>query len=163
MKRTIAIASAIVLAGCAGSATDEAGLDEAAALAALDAQRESFEAAVASGDMATLGALITPETIMVQPGSADWKAMQAQAGGMPFAPGARINITPIETKMINSEWAYEFGNSVITYPSAESGEDIVLRDTYLILLKNDGSSWKPFREVASASPPPGGWVAGDEG
>ncbi|MHA7871085.1 MAG: nuclear transport factor 2 family protein [Hyphococcus sp.] len=160
--RIIAIAAAALLAGCGGGSTEEAGVDEAAVLAALDAQRANFESAVATGDMAALGALITPQTIMVQPGSSDWKAMQAQAGGMPFAPGARIDITPVETKVINEEWAYEFGASIITYPSAETGDDIELRDTYLILLRNDGNGWKPFREVASASPPPGGWPQNTE-
>ncbi len=32
-----------------------------------------------------------------------------------------------------------------------------LRDTYLILFRNTGDGWKAFREVASSSPPPGGW------
>lgn len=156
-NRALMIAIATLLSGCGVVGTEDKGFDEAAALAAIDEQRRNFENAVASGDIAALGALITQETVMVQPGSAEWKVMQAQAGGLPFAPGARIDITPLETKAFNEEWAYGFGASVITYPDAATGEDVELRDTYLIVLRNDGTGWKPFREVASASPPPDGW------
>ena len=147
-----------VLAGCgqAPEVRDEP-VDVDAALAALNAARSGFEAAVASGDMATVMAAVGPDAIMVQPGSADWNAMRAVAGPAPFAAGARISITPIETRVLSNEWAYDFGASVITYPSPETGETVTLRDTYLLVLRNEGEGWKPYREVASSRPPPGGW------
>ncbi|WDI30806.1 nuclear transport factor 2 family protein [Hyphococcus flavus] len=132
-------------------------LDREAALEEINAVRAQFEKVIADGDMAALGALVYPSTIMVQPGSADWKAMQENAGGAPFAPGATIKITPLETVIMNAEWAYDYGASVVTYPDPSTGDEIVLRDTYLLILKNEGDGWKPFREVASATPPPGGW------
>ncbi|WP_428409621.1 YybH family protein [Hyphococcus sp.] len=134
----------------AGDVSDVSGIDQA---------REQFEAAVAGGDPAAFGALVHPDTVIVQPGSEDWKAMQAAAGWAPFPQGATIDITPLETRVINEEWAYDFGASLVTYPDPETGEEIELRDTYLLILRNTGDGWKPYREVASASPPPAGWPA----
>ena len=97
---------------------------------------------------------------MVRPGSPDWNALAAAASGAPFPPGARITITPIEVVALSKEWAYEFGTSVTTYTPDGAGEAQQLRDTYLILFRNTGDGWKAYREVASSSPPPGGWPTG---
>lgn len=143
-----------LLAGCAdtapegGDASDVSGIDQA---------REQFQAAVASGDPAALGALIYPDTVFVQPATEDWAAMRRAAAGAPFPQGTVMDITPLETKIFNEEWAYDFGATRLTYPDPETGEEIELRDTYLLLLRNTGEGWKPYREVASASAPPAGW------
>jgi hypothetical protein len=94
---------------------------------------------------------------MVHPGAPDWKAMAEAAGKAPFPAGARIAIKPMEVVALSDEWAYEFGTSVTTYTPQGSKEVIQLRDTYLLLLRNTGDGWKAYREVASSSPPPGGW------
>jgi hypothetical protein len=83
--------------------------------------------------------------------------MTAAAAGAPFPPGARIAITPIEVVALSDEWAYEFGTAITTYAPEGEDEARQLRDTYLLLLRNTGSGWKAFREVASSSPPPSGW------
>jgi hypothetical protein len=94
---------------------------------------------------------------MVRPGSPDWEAMSAAAGGAPFPRGAKIDIKPIEVVVLNKEWAYEFGTSITTYTPEGADGVQQLRDTYLILLRNSGDGWKAYREVASSSPPPNGW------
>ena len=132
-------------------------VDKDAAFAEIDILRSDFEAAVASGDMGALMSLVTPGAIMTQPGAADWKAMQEFAGALPFPPGAQIDITPYETVIANSEWAFERGSSRVTYASPKNGKEVVLRDAYLIVFRNDGGGWKVYREVASASVPPEGW------
>ena len=149
---------AVAAAGCAAEPdAPSQEFDELAILKALDVERAQFEAVVASGDAAAVANAVAPGAIMVQPGSAAWRTMQSVAGGAPFAPGARITITPSETVAISPDWAYELGASVVAYPSPDGGEEITLRDTYLLLLRRTPEGWKAFREVASASPPPGGW------
>ncbi|MBI1392859.1 MAG: DUF4440 domain-containing protein [Alphaproteobacteria bacterium] len=158
MMRTFLAASAIaLLSACGGETAPASEFDKAAILHALDDERAGFEAAVASGDPEAVMAAVAPGAAMVQPGSDAWRAMQAAAGGAPFPPGARIKITPIETEVISDEWAYEFGSSVVTYPAGADGDETAIRDTYLILFRKADGRWRPYREVASASPPPGGW------
>ena len=141
----------------AGAST-EASVDRDAVIEDINALRGQFETAVAAGDMAAFGAIVTPDAIMTQPGSADWKAMQAIAAGAPFPQGAEIKIMPFETMVMNAEWAFERGASRVTYPDPESGDEIVLRDAYLIIFRNEGEGWRVYREVASASEPPEGWL-----
>jgi hypothetical protein len=101
--------------------------------------------------------LLAEGAVMVRPGAPDWEAMGVAAAGAPFPPGARIVIRPIEVVPLSAEWAYEFGTSTTTYTPQGASDPIRLRDTYLILLRKTEDGWKAYREVASSSPPPGGW------
>jgi ketosteroid isomerase-like protein len=125
--------------------------------AAIDELRLAYETAVASGRVEAIYPLLSEGAVMVHPGAPDWKAMAAAAGEAPFPAGAKIAINPIEVVALSDEWAYEFGTAITTYTPQGSKETIQLRDTYLLLLRNTGDGWKAYREVASSSPPPGGW------
>jgi hypothetical protein len=124
---------------------------------AIGKLRSAYETAVASGRVEAIGPLLSEGAVMVHPGAPDWKAMAMAAGDAPFPPGARIAITPIEVVALSDEWAYEFGTAITTYTPRGATKAIQLRDTYLLLLRNRGDGWKAYREVASSSPPPGGW------
>jgi ketosteroid isomerase-like protein len=126
--------------------------------AAIDKLRAEYEAAVASGSPDAVTPLLADGAVMVRPGGPDWDAMAASAAGAPFPAGARIAITPIEVVAMSEEWAYEFGTAITTYTPPGTEDERQLRDTYLLLLRNTGSGWKAFREVASSCPPPGGWA-----
>jgi ketosteroid isomerase-like protein len=125
--------------------------------AEIDKLRSEFEAAVATGRIEAILPLLAEGAVMVQPGAPDWKAMQAAATGAPFPPGARIAIRPMEVVVLNDDWAYEFGTSTTTYTPPETQDVTQLRDTYLIIFRKTAEGWRAFREVASSSPPPGGW------
>jgi ketosteroid isomerase-like protein len=125
--------------------------------AEIDKLRSAYETAVASGRVEAIFPLLSEGAVMVHPGAPDWKAMAEAAGGAPFPAGAKIAINPLEVVALSDEWAYEFGTAITTYTPQGSKEAIQLRDTYLLLLRNTGDGWKAYREVASSSPPPGGW------
>jgi hypothetical protein len=125
--------------------------------ASIDELRSAYEAAVPTGRIEPLLPLLAQGAVMVHPGAPGWQAMAAEASGAPFPTGARIAISPIEVVELNDEWGYEFGTSITTYTPRGSSEAVELRDTYLLLLRNTGDGWKAYREVASSSPPPGGW------
>ncbi len=153
----IPFVAAALLTACADQSERAPAVDRETALAELDALRAQFEEAVAAGDMAALGALVSPDAVILQPGAADWKAMQQLAAGAPFPQGAQIEITPLETVIVNERWAFERGASLVTYTDPESGDEIALRDAFLVIFRNDGEGWRLYREVASASEPPEGW------
>jgi ketosteroid isomerase-like protein len=125
--------------------------------AEIDKLRSDYETAVATSDARAMSALLADGAVMVRPGGPDWDAFAAAASGAPFPAGAKIAITPIEVVALSDEWAYEFGTAIATYVPQGAANVLKLRDTYLILLRNTGKGWKAYREVASSTPPPGGW------
>lgn len=128
-------------------------VDEATVLATIEELRGGFLEFVATGDMSVGGPLMADGAMMVPPAGNGWSEMLASAEGAPFPAGSSIAMTPRETVVIDGEWAYEFGSSVFTW-TPEGGEPEELRDTYLILFRNQGDGWKIWREVASANLPP---------
>jgi ketosteroid isomerase-like protein len=133
--------------------TEGTSVDEAAVLAEIEELRSGFLEFVSTGDMSVGGPLMADGAMMVPPAGNGWSDMLAAAEGAPFPAGSSIRMSPRETVVIDGEWAYEFGSSVFTW-TPEGGEPEQLRDTYLILFRNQGDGWKIWREVASANLPP---------
>lgn len=151
------LSALIILTGaCSRGASTDA---ESAARAEIDALRTRYEQAIAAGDFTALGEVVAEDAIMVFPSGPAHDALRAAAGEAPLPVGATIEITPIEIEIMNARWAYEFGTSVVTYTPEGRAEPVVLRDTYLILFRNDGGGWRAYREVASANPPGPDWPA----
>jgi ketosteroid isomerase-like protein len=100
-----------------------------------------------------MATMLADGAVMVPPGGAQWDSLRA-ASGYPFPPGATIDITPIEVRVLSEDWAYEFGNSTVTYTPEGADEPRKLNDTYLVLFRNTPDGWKLYREVASSNLPP---------
>ena len=132
-------------------------IDTAAITAIVDSLRSAYEKAVAAGDFDAMARIVAEDAVMVGPGGPEWESMREAASARAFPPGATIDISPIELVVLNEEWAYEFGTSIVSYTPEGAKEGRQLRDTYLILLRDAGDGWKAYREVASSSPPPEGW------
>ena len=128
-------------------------VDEAAVRAELEGLRTQFLTFVRTGDMSLLQTMLAEGAMMIPPAGNGWSEMLAAAGETPFPIGSTIEMSPRELIVIDDEWAYEFGSSVFTW-TPEGGEPEELRDTYLILFRNQGDGWKIWREVASANLPP---------
>jgi len=106
--------------------------------AEIDKLRSAYEAAVAAGDDSAMSSLLADGAVMVSPGAPDWEAMAAAAPGLPFPPGAKIAISPIEVVELSKEWAHELGTATTTYTPQGSQAAIELHDTYLVLFRNTG-------------------------
>ncbi|WP_300396731.1 DUF4440 domain-containing protein [Henriciella sp.] len=148
------IAALVITTGCA---TPSPQLYEPAETAEIDQLREDFMAAMAAQDFAALGALSHPEFEQTVPGGPAHLEMLAAAGQAPFPPGYRLDITPKELVVIDEDWAYEYGTTIQSYLPEGAEARIEIPNTYLLILKKHEGEWKPYREVASALPPPGGW------
>lgn len=133
----------------------EVALDTSAARAAIDALRSRYEGAVASGNFESMGAMLAEGAVMVRPGGPQWDSFFA-ASPLPFPPGSTIAIEPIEVHVASREWAYEFGNSTVTYTPKGANAAQSLKDTYLVIFRNTGGGWKVYREVASSKLPEAG-------
>lgn len=151
------LALAVGIAACEAREAERpvppGAVDTVAARAAIDSLRSGFQSAVAAGRYESLGGMLAEGAVMVRPGGPQWDSAFASSD-LPFPPGATLDIVPIETRIINAEWAYEFGNTTLRYTPPGAAAPRPLTDTYLILLRNTGNGWKIYREVASSNLPP---------
>lgn len=131
-------------------------MSEQEARTAVDAVRAQFMDAMAASDFATLGVITHLDAVMIGAGGEGHLKMY-QAAGAGLAPEYRIDITPQEFVMMDPEWAFERGTSVQSWQPEGEAERAEIRNSYLLILRYDDGQWKPYREVASAMPPPGGW------
>lgn len=130
-------------------------VDTAAIIAIIDSMGALYEQTVATGDFETMGNLLADGAVMVGPGGPQWDALRAESE-FPWPPGVALEMTPIETVVLNEEWAYVFGTSTATYTPEGTTEPQTLRDTHLVLLRKTEAGWKLYREVASPALPPEG-------
>ncbi len=150
------VMGAALLASCQPETRPEpqqnAAADTVSARMAIDSLRSAYEQGVAAGNFDQLGAMLAEGAIMVPPGGPQWDAMYASSK-LPFPPGATIAIKPIEIRVLSDDWAYEFGNSTVTYKPAGADTTQTMQDTYIILFRKTPGGWKVFREVASSNLP----------
>jgi uncharacterized protein (TIGR02246 family) len=144
------------LAACQPQGQQQSGqpaADTAAVRAAIDNLRSAYEEAVASGNFENMATGLAEGAVMVPPGGPQWDSLFA-ASQLPFPPGATIDITPIEVRILSEDWAYEFGTSTVTYTPEGAEEARMLNDTYLVVFRKTDDGWKLYREVASSNLPP---------
>ena len=146
----------IAALGLTAACTTQPAIDETAEATAIDTLRTNFMAAMAAQDFAALGALSHPDFQQTVPGGPAHLEMLTAAGQGPFPPGYQLDITPKELVVINEEWAYEYGTTIQSYLPEGADARVEIPNTYLLILRKHDGEWKPYREVASATPPPGG-------
>lgn len=148
--------TALLLTACQASdrqgSSRSADVDTTAVMATIDSMRTLYERSVATGDFESMGSLLAEGAVMVGPGGPQWDSLRA-ASELPWPPGATLEISPIEVRVLSDEWAYEFGTSTATYTPTGASAPRTLRDTYLILFRNTADGWKLYREVASPDLP----------
>ncbi len=127
-------------------------VDSAAVAAEITKIRETYMEMVRSGDYSPMQELAHPEFTSTGPFSAKFDEIRSYADGGPYPAGLELNIEPEALHVINDTWAWETGYTTGTYTPEGESESIQVADTYLMVLKNEGSGWKIYREVATAMP-----------
>lgn len=138
----------------AGEAGAESAVDTTAVMESLDSLRSAYQQAVAEGEYERLGDMVSAGALMVSAGGAGWDSARAASGEAPFPPGATLDITPHETRVLSGDWAYEIGSGAVTWTPEGADEERTVTDTYLVLLHRTADGWKVHREVASSRPLP---------
>ncbi len=151
-RAVAAVLALVALAACQpqqDGSDGRAAADTAAVLASLDSLRSAYQQAVADGDWARLGTMVTEDAVLVSPGDPARDSVRA-ASDAPFPPGATLEIEPWETRVLGPDWAYELGLGTLTWTPEGADEPRTLRDTYLVLIHRTDDGWKVHREVASS-------------
>jgi len=123
--------------------------DEKAERAAIEKLRDTFSAAIAEKRYGDLQQFVTADAKTVMPACAAWQKMKQLGKERGRFPYDKIEMSPIETVIVNADTAYDFGSSKVYYED-ENGEQQVITDTFLVILKKVDGQWKLHREVASS-------------
>ena len=141
--------------GCQTAPVAEPKRDVAADLAALNALRSQFAAALNSSDAAAAAACYADDAVLMLPNQAAIEGRQGIQGWLEasFKEGsAKIAHTPLETQ-VAGDWAYERGNLAVTV-TPKSGKPMEESVKYIVIVKRqpDGS-WKVYRDISNSNNP----------
>ncbi|WP_247236051.1 DUF4440 domain-containing protein [Telluribacter sp. SYSU D00476] len=110
---------------------------------------DAFEAAFVQQDSASVAALYTPDALLLPPGYAEFKGIQAVRdfwrGAMEMGV-ARIRLTTVEAEE-HGDTATEIGNFVI---SSATG-DTIDQGKYLVIWKRKDGRWYLHRDIWNSS------------
>jgi ketosteroid isomerase-like protein len=128
-------------------------VDTAAVIGAVDSMRALFEKSANARDFKRLRGMMANGAVVVGPGGPEWNSLNEASEG-PWPPGAKFELTPIETGVLGTEWAYDVAVTTVTYTPDGASEPRTLRHTGLVLFRKTEDGWKMYREVASPALPP---------
>jgi len=154
----IGLAIAAVVAACEPQDRQDAGgtsIDTAAILASLDSLAAAVMEAHKSGSAEQYAATLTPDAIASMPGSPMVRGRDAIVAGFkatpPLPPGATMQVTPMEIRVLSADWAYAFGVDTLTLTPPGATQPKKETSTFLVLIKKTPEGWKTYREVLSAN------------
>lgn len=150
----VLVATACQPAGERG-AMQETAVDTAAARAAIDSVRTVFEEAYTAGEIERVAPLLAPDVLVSAPGEPPIRGRDSVVAHeqRTWPEGATSTLTPIETRVLSDEWAYEIGTSAVTVTPEGAEEARTMESTYLVILRNTGEGWRVYREVLSPDHP----------
>lgn len=143
---------ALLFASCAGETTQQAeaiNIDLEKELAAIEELRANFSLAVKEGRYQDIAQYCTKDVETIRAGGDGWNEMFALGEARGRFPYDSIEMRPVETVLVSDSVAYDWGSSFVYYTNSE-GEQVVLRDKFLVILKKQDGEWKLHREVASS-------------
>ena len=118
-------------------------------LAAIEEVRANFSLAIKEGRYEDIGQWVTSDVKTVRPGGDEWDNMFALGKERGRFPYDSIIMTPTETYIMNDTMAYDWGTSSVYYTNGE-GNQIELKDAFLVIMKKENGEWKLYREVGSS-------------
>lgn len=149
---------AAILAACQPQAqqpAETAAVDTAAVRASIDSLRESFEADFAAADFAAMADYYAADALYSHPGLPTARGRDSIQAVMErtHPPEGTIEITPMDLRVLGSDWAYEYGVGTVTFTPEGAEEPVEASSTYLVVLHRTADGWKLHRESLSANGP----------
>lgn len=154
MKNSLILAFIFSLISCTGERTDSSAssattIDFEKELAGIEATRSNFILAIKEGRYQDIGQWVTSDVKTIRAGGSGWDNMFALGKDRGRFPYDSIVMNPTETYIMNDSMAYDWGSSK-TYYTNENGEQVELRNSFLVIMKKVDGEWKLHREVASS-------------
>lgn len=115
----------------------------------IEKLRSNFSLALKEGRFEDMGKWVTKSAKTIRAGGPGFDEMFELGKERGTFPYDSIIMTPTETHIMNDSMAYDWGSS-LTYYTNKEGQQIELRNSFLVILKKEGGEWKLYREVASS-------------
>ncbi|MEM6643604.1 MAG: nuclear transport factor 2 family protein [Bacteroidota bacterium] len=145
----------LTLMSCSGNQESEQEvleknrLDIKTELQLIEETRSNVVLAIKEARYQDISQWVTPDAKTVRPGGPNFDEMFTLGRERGIFPYDSIEMTPIETYIMNDTMAYDWGSSKTYYTDAE-GQQIELKNSFLVILKKIDGRWKLHREVASS-------------
>jgi hypothetical protein len=154
MKHLLLASIIFILTSCStetvqNDTTADAAINSEEELAAIEQVRAKVMLAIKEGRYQDIGPLVTADAKTIRPGGPGFDEMFALGKERGMFPYDSIFMTPTETFILNDSMAYDWGSSK-TYYTNKEGEQVELRNSFLVILKKVDGEWKLHREVASS-------------
>lgn len=133
-------------------------VDTAAVMTAIDSVRSAFVEAYSAGEVSRASPFIHPDFIYSPQGHPPIRGRDSVIAHdqRNLPPGASFELEPVDTRVMNDEWAFELGTSTVTFTPQGADEETSMQSSYLVVLRNTGDGWRLYREVGGSNQPPGG-------
>lgn len=154
---TLALAAAALgLVACQpqGQGQDQqAAVDTPAVQATLDSLRAAYVEAYNAGDFEKTAKVSHSEMIYSPPGHPPIRGRDSVTAHEKKTrpPGATIDLKPIDTRILSSEWVYEFGTATVTFTPEGADRSRSAESTYLAIFRKTPDGWKTYRETISTN------------
>lgn len=139
-----------------GAQDGSEAVDTASIKAELDSLRSAYEEAYNAGNFEKTADLPHPEMIYSPPGRPPIRGRDSiVAYEKKTRPrGATIDLRPIETRVLSSDWVYEMGLATLTFAPEGAKKAQSAESTYLAIFRKTPDGWKTYRESISSNQPP---------
>lgn len=150
MKNLKLLTLSVLLAACYEQRSQEKPkININAELAKIEETRNGFMLALKEKRYQDIANFAMPDMENTGPDTEEWWEMRRLGKERGAFPYDSIIMYPKETLILNDTMAYDYGTSSTFYTN-EEGEQVELRDTFIVILKKDTDGrWKMYREVAS--------------
>lgn len=131
----------------------QTAVNTAAVQATLDSLRSAYMEAYNAGDFEKTAKVSHPEMIYSPPGHPPIRGRDSVAAHEKKTrpPGATIDLKPIDTRILSSEWVYEFGTATVTFTPEGADSSRSAKSTYLAIFRKTPDGWKTYRETISTN------------
>lgn len=153
----LSLVIAVGVAGCQAPtrSPDQTATDTAAILSAMDSLAATVGRAEDTGDAGLFASTWAEDGIMSLPGGPPIFGRDAIVAAFrsrpPLPPDGKLEIHPIEIRVLSADWAYAFGVDTLTYTPPGEQKPRREESTFLVLVRKTPAGWKTYREVLSAS------------
>lgn len=139
-----------------GAQNGSQAVDTAAVKAELDSLRSAYQEAYNAGNFEKTADLPHPEMIYSPPGRPPIRGRDSIVAyeKKTRPPGATIDLQPLETRVLGSDWVYEMGIATITFTPEGAEKSQSAESTYLAIFRKTPDGWKTYRESISSNQPP---------
>lgn len=147
--------NSIIILGCQQQETQliqqQSATDTTSIMASIDSLGKVVQKAHDSKDSTLMASTWAKDGILIIAGSPPIygrdKIVSFLNNMPPLPPGGKLEIHPIEIKVISPEWAYVLGVDSLKYTDTGTPKQPIQTSTFFVLVRKTAEGWQTYRET----------------